>query len=230
MPRRLASPTAAAWLLCLLAIAALIWQIHALKQQIGSQPRAADAAAAPGDSENTAATPAVAPEQLSTLQSQLSALRSDLAALSAQVQNIAAIRTTPIDPDPGNGPQPTKADDRLSSDLRVEQQVAALDESLAQDPVDKTWSQQTSAAIQDVLSREDFAGTVLAGLDCRTKFCRMEVSHTDDGRTAEFSDRFPMEIGARLPNAFARTIENGDGTSRTVFYLAREGVELPRVP
>lgn len=111
----------------------------------------------------------------------------------------------------------------------LEDQKAFLDLSFSKQAPDIEWSRNAEAEVNDIfqplLSRE----TQLVSTDCRTTLCRVELTHTSEDAFHAFMAS-AMNGGMRGwkgPGGGGQLRSDADGTVRLVFYLAKEGTELP---
>lgn len=110
---------------------------------------------------------------------------------------------------------------------RVEERMQALETSLQNDPLDRSWSIQVSEQITQAFASEELAGISLDDVECRSTLCRVEVMHDDPMRRDEFEIWFPFKVAQFLPRLVMRRVDNDDGSSSTVVYTARQGYRLP---
>lgn len=170
----------------------------------------------------------------STSEDELSALKQELAALREQVAMIAGANGNPAavagDGDEDDfGPMteedmaPAEEDEAYDEEDRRR----GLDTFLGAQSIDTAWSQDAALAVTEAADREELAGSIVDGVECRSSLCRVEVSHADAEAAGQFELLFPMQVADALPQIRYFTEQLGDGRSVTVMYLAREGYELP---
>lgn len=117
----------------------------------------------------------------------------------------------------------------LEAERRAYERIQLIETSLQQEHVDASWSTEASDAIEQTFDSEELAGASLVDLECRSTLCRVEVLHDDSEQLTEFQLLFPNKIGHILPQLTLDHVEEGDSSTSTVIYLARDGYRLPRV-
>jgi len=195
--------------------------------------RLLDAGAATDD--RPAPTPGVrAPEPEQAADVEVAAL----AALARRVNALEGGRRRQGAPDPpAAGParsedqpveeEPVSDEERLAAEEeRIERRFAFLSDQLRAEPVDRAWAAEATAAIEHAAN--DFPGTIVRRLDCRTTLCELEVEHPDQLTSDRFLDYFFPQVPS-LPRGTLHRLEATDGRPRSLVILAREGHALPRL-
>jgi hypothetical protein len=131
--------------------------------------------------------------------------------------------------------EPPAVDFQAGEDVAVEEtaklqetRLEAIETSLRRESIDATWAAQAAHAIDQAMGDKTLEGSVLHDLECRSTLCRIEVTNKDPQARSAFELRFFMAVAQLLPRATLRTVENQDGSSSTVLYLARDGHDFPQ--
>lgn len=122
-------------------------------------------------------------------------------------------------PDPA-----TEAD--LERDRQVE--MAKLEQSLAQEPVDRAWADKTSATVLEVLGSPEADRLEALSLECRSRTCRLELANDDAAATAKMLPLLLHRLGQTLPSSVANQVDHPDGRRSTILYMSRGGSEDSR--
>lgn len=109
-----------------------------------------------------------------------------------------------------------------------EANIALLDETISNESSDPEWSSTAITQINDLLAAEDFAGSELISTNCATTLCRVETLQTNADATEQFIADFPLLISWN-GSAFAEVIDHENGDQSVVYFISREGYQLPRV-
>jgi hypothetical protein len=131
--------------------------------------------------------------------------REDLAAAAAERQRIEA-----------------------ESEQRILAQAEANEAALQKETEDSAWSGEAYDLINSAVAAEDLAGTSLHDVECRATLCRIEVTHKDRQARGAFEGQLIMAVAPLLPQAMMQTVENEDGSTSSVLYLARDGHDFPQ--
>jgi len=114
---------------------------------------------------------------------------------------------------------------RAEEEARADRRFAFLTEQVRAEPMDRSWAPHAVEAIES--ATEDFPGSAVQRIDCRSTLCQVEVEH-DDRRTSDrFTDYFFPRVPS-LPRGALRRLETPDGRPRSLVILARQGHALPR--
>ncbi len=97
-----------------------------------------------------------------------------------------------------------------------------LDEKIASEPTDETWSINAESLISNVIEGETFTGTTLVNSECKSTLCRIEVKHADKKSIVAFN----MNFNTSLQWKSESIIKSAPGNS-SIIYIAREGEMLP---
>jgi len=114
------------------------------------------------------------------------------------------------------------------SEQHILAQAEANEAALQAETADTGWSGEARDLIESAVAAQDLAGTSLDDVECRATLCRVEVTHKDRQAQAAFERQFIIAVVQLLPRATRQTVENDDGSSRTVLYLARDGHYFPQ--
>lgn len=106
-------------------------------------------------------------------------------------------------------------------------QIEANEAALRKESEDPAWSGVMIDRINLVIDNKKLSATLVQNIECRTTLCRIEVRNKDPQARAIFEGQFIRDIAELLPQVTMRTVENEDGSTTTVLYLARNGYELP---
>lgn len=183
---------------------------------------------------------------IQSLRREVALLRDDLAAVRRRLEQLAprAVEAEQQDAahgaavsegmpsiDPREDPAAAAAErQRLEaeSEQRILAQAEANEAALQKETEDPTWSGEARDLIDSAVATEELAATSVQDVECRATLCRVEVTHKDRQAQVAFESQFIMAIAQLLPQATLRTVENEDGSSSTVLYLAREGHDFPQ--
>jgi hypothetical protein len=110
-----------------------------------------------------------------------------------------------------------------------EDQKAFLELSFSKQAPDMSWSREAKAEVTELFQPLTNQDTRLVSADCRTTLCRVELAHTGDEAFHAFmaSSMNGVMRGWKGPGGGGLLRTDADGTMRAVFYLAKEGTELP---
>lgn len=98
--------------------------------------------------------------------------------------------------------------------------LGVIEDSFRNEKRDQSWASGMITKLDSTFRDGNFAGTKLVSTDCRTTFCRMEVSHEN----ADSSSNFEL-IRRQVPGSYYMQHLEPDenGQSRTVAFFVREG-------
>jgi hypothetical protein len=163
---------------------------------------------------------------IDALQRELRQLKEEVAALRASGVSVAV-------------PGPASAMAGAAGDLpltREDMEVLAEEQDYKNDqrrqkvsaiyraePVDASWSNETTDLIMEAFDKTDPEGSTLASVDCRSSLCRVEV----DGGAVGPGLRLSREVHKALPRMIYFHEPSQDGTRSTVIYMVREGYDSP---
>ncbi len=109
-------------------------------------------------------------------------------------------------------------------DSRISTQVDVLDAQLAAADTDPEWSQWAARDLQQSLTASNAEVGDLVDLECRANLCRAHLAYAGmDQRDAGLSN-FPKQLGWSAQGFFEVI---GDDGLEAVFYISREGHDLP---
>jgi hypothetical protein len=160
----------------------------------------------------------------------VTALRREMASLRAE---LAALRQMPrqVVSASANGDQ-VVADSASMARAREEAaqwhqaRIAAVDSAFRSQSINPRWSADTSALIQNVLSRDDVGHIQADSIECRTDMCRVELH---DDRMRHMSNSLPkiaMQLARALPAITPDSIRRPDGSSTLILYLSQHREEM----
>ncbi len=171
-----------------------------------------------------------ATEDVRALRRELDALRQDVSRLQGSLASIAAAVATPVEAatdDPWPPEHETDAHFEAESAAR-DRREQAIENAMALERPDPGWSRDAREVIHDAINSEELAGARLLDVDCRASICRVEALHESPESVAHFQHLFPARVGELMPRSTMRVHDEGQGVTRSVVYLAREGYRLPQ--
>jgi hypothetical protein len=102
--------------------------------------------------------------------------------------------------------------------------------SLEAQSIDVNWSRDATRRLRGVFGQ--YPAAAIKSVECRQTICRAELTHDSDADARTFMEKWQYG-GARLewqgPIMGGVVGPAAGGTARSVFYLAREGTEFPRL-
>ena len=107
--------------------------------------------------------------------------------------------------------------------------AASLKAQLDAEPYDSDWASATEQALLNLFYDASPEGSQLDQAECRSTFCRIDVNHVD----AQAEQRFLAAFAAsgQFTNddkqGFYQRVVDHNGATRSVFFYARKGHELP---
>ena len=108
---------------------------------------------------------------------------------------------------------------------RAQAQVVAFDHALNAEVRDEGWASEMENQIALASQNELYQGSTIGTASCKSTFCRFEAFH--DGMDTR--DNFEL-IRRELPNSYhMQNFDLGDGSSKTVMYVIREGEEFNNI-
>jgi hypothetical protein len=132
--------------------------------------------------------------------------------------------------------EPPAVDFPAHEDVTVEETATlqetgleAIEATLRHEPIDATWAAHAADTIDQAIGNNTLDGSILHDLECRSTLCRVEVTNQDPQARFAFELQFLIAVAQLLPRATLRTVENQDGSSSTVLYLARDGHDFPQL-
>jgi hypothetical protein len=170
--------------------------------------------------------------ELRALQMRVGAMQRGFEEWTAKVRTLqTAAETAPLPGEQGARARKrplTDAEIQETTQRQRERNSARLRDYFQVEPADAAWSQQTTDLIKNRFAdTEELAKTPILAAECRSTLCRVEVSHEDSGRQAEFEATLPMLFGGELPRTMMFAEEQPDGSIRQTVYLARDGHGFP---
>lgn len=116
--------------------------------------------------------------------------------------------------------------DETEDQAWADENMAIMDIALNKEKADPEWSTMATANINEVLSSDGFEGTELVSTECGSSFCRIETRFQNESNTDQFLNEFGFQI-SWSGSAFAKIINHEAGGQTIVYYLSREGHDLP---
>jgi hypothetical protein len=121
-----------------------------------------------------------------------------------------------------------QTDEQNDQDSR-ENLVATLEQQFSDEPYDNVWSSATEQELMNSFYEAKLEGTQLSEAKCRTTFCRIDVNHADPEAEQRFLAAFAAS--GKFVNddkgGFYHHVKDPNGGTRTVFFYARKGHQLP---
>ncbi|MGH8656002.1 MAG: hypothetical protein ACREYE_29175 [Gammaproteobacteria bacterium] len=114
------------------------------------------------------------------------------------------------------------------SEQRILAQSEANEAALQKETEDPTWSGEARDLINGAVVAEELGATSVQDVECRATLCRVEVTHKDRQARAAFRSQFIQAVAQLLPRAMMQPVENEDGSTSSVLYLARDGHDFPQ--
>ena len=119
-----------------------------------------------------------------------------------------------------------------NSDAASATAFAGLEAAFSQERSDVDWSQQAEERVRVLVRPITNKDTILSSVHCRTTLCRVEFSHTTEAQFHELMDALrsvAMSVW-RGPGGGGMVGIDEDRRIKSVFYLAKEGTDLPLGP
>ena len=134
---------------------------------------------------------------------------------------------SPARPAPDTEGFASPEDETDSEQVRMEDTLYALEETLRDEPFDGAWATGQESFMADHFGNGAVGVARLVDVRCQSTLCRVEVAHESE----EDQMMFPM-LGLADPGfsgreVLSRSIESPQGGWRTELYLSREGYALP---
>ncbi len=170
-------------------------------------------------------TPTRENQRIDDLMKEIANLKVSLSALHKRLDhNASPVSIAPV----REAPRVTHYEPGLQQVLEdeIEQARSAFVEQLEMafqaEITDPSWSTSAFDLLMETLDVDDFAGTVVHSLSCRSHQCRMEVEHFDTQAQAAFETHLPPLVGPSLPEiAMGETLETENGLLTVVFLSRR---------
>jgi len=114
------------------------------------------------------------------------------------------------------------------SEQSTRAQAEANEAALQSETADTAWSGEAHDLITSAFATQDLTAASVADVECRATLCRVEVTHKNPQARAVFERQFTLAVAHLLPRAMVQAVENEDGSTSAVFYLARDGHDFPQ--
>ena len=111
--------------------------------------------------------------------------------------------------------------------------VFELEEQLAREHRDAEWAEPIESQMTGVITEElRLAGNGLVGTNCGNSFCRIEFDHENELAESQFFMALAgrEDLIDKFQDVFVHRVaasDSGDQMLHSVFFIAREGYELP---
>ncbi|MGH8593313.1 MAG: hypothetical protein ACREV3_05505 [Gammaproteobacteria bacterium] len=233
----------------IVGIVALTWVVHNVHPAKDASPMTAGPVSRQSSeqvfSEQASSDKQGVVDDVTVLKREVALLKADLDIVRRQIKEQAAhapagsdVAASSVATDPAFPSEEAGVADSLEAETiaaeeekrEVEERMQALESSLQNEPLDSDWSPQAREQITEVFASKELAETSLEHIECRSTLCRVEVEHDDLRKRREFELWFPFKVAEILPRIAMRYVENDNGSSGTIIYLAREGHRLPDQP
>lgn len=112
-----------------------------------------------------------------------------------------------------------------SEDAEMQEQAAKLEDALAVQTTEPSWSTGAVERITEVFDQEALAANKLIDVKCATTLCRLEIAHSDEESRGQLTDQLFPALGSGT-QGYLYTVDNQDGTHRTIMFISREGYAL----
>lgn len=116
---------------------------------------------------------------------------------------------------------------RLQEQARLDAAHAELDLRISAESTDMEFRDKANVQLLSAAEQLATTGVQLVATDCRTTLCKVEFWHSDPAAMNEFLDQFPVALAWNTDLRFDTEVENGQ--VRSVVYLTRDGVAMPRL-
>lgn len=168
-------------------------------------------------------------DELGALRREVLLLRADLSGVRNRVQQLEQSEnrsTSDEDAQTIESPEEVFAA-RTEAAQRAEDRLGAIEAAFLGEPTDRSWSADTSMAIDEALQSEQLRGTNVRSVECRSTMCRVEVAHDDPRKRMEFGLWLPAKLGGVLPTFITKEVDEGEGVTGSILFLVRLDHQLP---
>lgn len=134
-----------------------------------------------------------------------------------------------LDPNTDGLANETNSSPIYSREQQTEQNFDQLALMLEAESYDDVWANDRTQQLTELFSQHSPVGNELVQTDCRSTFCRIDISHVDDQAEQAFINEMIASqqfIDDGEQGSYQRQVDS-NGAIRTVFYSAREGHRLP---
>jgi hypothetical protein len=107
--------------------------------------------------------------------------------------------------------------------------VTTLEQKFSDEPYDNHWSSVTEQELMNTFYEANIEGNQLSEAKCRTTFCRIDIIHANSEAEVRFLAAFAAS-GQFInddKHGFYHHVKDPSGGTRTVFFYARKGHQLP---
>lgn len=184
-------------------------------------------------------------------ESELTKMRRELNTLSSAVENREVDRevaptivpevvmlqspaaSSPSAPPVGASTADAPPQDRAAAQAAAHQEkLLRMEGSFADDSNDPSWTAKLNGDVLTKLNSALPEGSSLRTMECRSRMCRIETSHTSIEHYQAFLQKAFWDPSTKLWNAHMISLAlqgeaSADGSLTIVSYLAREGADLP---
>jgi hypothetical protein len=101
---------------------------------------------------------------------------------------------------------------------KTERVRQTLEQAVEAEPVDRSRAGDAEMRFRESLGKEDYAGTTIDSIDCRSSLCRVVLTHANEEARDVFTDRMPME-GPALSDTSTYRVDDGSGEIRTEYFF-----------
>lgn len=169
--------------------------------------------------------------EVARLQSSVETLSQAIAALAQRMDGLERSKRgrqsdSPQSANPGSNDSVQTPETRRQRAVNAKEEamdrLEVIENSFRAENRDPAWAKTMVSKLETAFRDGGYAGTTVRSTDCRTTFCRMEVSHEN----AESSSNFEL-IRRQVPGSYYMQHLDADenGHTRTVAFFIREGRE-----
>jgi hypothetical protein len=162
-------------------------------------------------------------QQYAELASEQKSLRGQFESVNREFQRLSGMSDGGTGGDNMDEEHQDSAPD--SEDAEMQEQVAKLEDALAVQTTDPSWSIGAVERITEVFDQEALAANKLIDIKCATTLCRLEVAHSDEESRGQLTDQLFPALGWGA-QSYLHAVDNQDGTHRTIIFISREGYAL----
>lgn len=201
---------------------------------IDDQPAAVAQVAVPHDRDtvdNSDKRLALMDQDVEALRGELSLLRDQLVLMKQELQDKEFNTTIILS---GSDIEEEEIQNQVVDDqerieeqqLAVEDKIYALENQMYIEDEDVAWSANAETSLYDAFASLETNDATILSVACRTSLCRMEVS-SEETSADEVREALIPRVGEMMPQGVMHEIDEGGGQKKLVFYMARNGYDLP---
>jgi hypothetical protein len=161
---------------------------------------------------------------------QLVALNAKMVAMASELSGLQQQRTSV--PSSREGAAALTAEEaQQQGDAQADAQATLIEQAVVGEKVDPSWAPAAENAIRRMFQDTQIESLQLVGAQCRATLCRIDIASNGSSPGAEDFDQSFRKLLVRMPwqgQGFGRVYDPFSSSPTAVFFLAREGQELPR--